>query len=93
MDSLIFELQIIFYFQLFLSANVRHTGVVLRKIILYLEYTFRSENEQISRTISQNYDFRVSRIFAIVNRVGRLRVKQPIFDEKQFQHQMTSCLS
>ena len=25
MDSLIFELQIIFYFQLFLSANVRHT--------------------------------------------------------------------
>ena len=24
MDSLIFELQIIFYFQLFLSANVRH---------------------------------------------------------------------
>ena len=93
MDSLIFELQIIFYFQLFLSANVRHTGVVLRKTILYLEYTFRSKNEQISRTISQNYDFRVSRIFAIVNRVGRLRVKQPIFDEKQFQHQMTSCLS
>ena len=25
MDSLIFELQIIFHFQLFLSANVRHT--------------------------------------------------------------------
>ena len=25
MDSLIFELPIIFYFQLFLSANVRHT--------------------------------------------------------------------
>ena len=25
MDSLIFELQIVFYFQLFLSANVRHT--------------------------------------------------------------------
>ena len=25
MDSLIFELQIAFYFQLFLSANVRHT--------------------------------------------------------------------
>ena len=24
MDSLIFELQIVFYFQLFLSANVRH---------------------------------------------------------------------
>ena len=34
-----------------------------------------------------------SRIFAIVNRVGRVRVKQPIFDEKQFQHEMTSCLS
>ena len=66
-------------------------GVVLRSTILYLEYTFRSENEQISRTISQNYDFRV--IFAIVNRVGHVRVKQPIFDEKQFQHQMTSCLS
>ena len=26
MDSLIFELQIVFYFQLFLSANVRHDG-------------------------------------------------------------------
>ena len=25
MDSLIFDLQIVFYFQLFLSANVRHT--------------------------------------------------------------------
>ena len=25
MDSLIFELQIVFYFQLFLSANVRHS--------------------------------------------------------------------
>ena len=29
MDSLIFELQIVFYFQLFLSANVRHSGVAL----------------------------------------------------------------
>ena len=27
MDSLIFELQIVFYFQLFLSANVRHIFV------------------------------------------------------------------
>ena len=27
MDSLIFELQIVFYLQLFLSANVRHTGL------------------------------------------------------------------
>ena len=27
MDSLIFELQIVFYFQLFLSANVRHNIV------------------------------------------------------------------
>ena len=26
MDSLIFELEIIFHFQLFLSANVRHKG-------------------------------------------------------------------
>ena len=26
MDSLIFELQIVFYFQLFLSANVRHNS-------------------------------------------------------------------
>lgn len=53
-------------------------AVVLRSTILHLEYTFRSQNEQISRTISQNYDFRVSRIFA---RAGRVRVKQPIFDE------------
>ena len=29
MDSLIFELQIVFYFQLFLSANVRHTGRII----------------------------------------------------------------
>ena len=28
MDSLIFELQIVFYFQLFLSANVRHTCIL-----------------------------------------------------------------
>ena len=28
MDSLIFELQIVFYFQLFLSANVRHRKLV-----------------------------------------------------------------
>ena len=28
MDSLIFELQIVFYFQLFLSANVRHSSWV-----------------------------------------------------------------
>lgn len=56
-------------------------GVVHRSTILYLEYTFRRQNEQISRTISQNYDFRVSRIFAIVNRAGGVRVKQPIFDE------------
>ena len=29
MDSLIFELQIVFYFQLFLSANVRHRSTFL----------------------------------------------------------------
>ena len=31
MDSLIFELQIVFYFQLFLSANVRHTNGTIPK--------------------------------------------------------------
>ena len=30
MDSLIFELQIVFYFQLFLSANVRHMKFTLK---------------------------------------------------------------
>lgn len=59
-------------------------GVVLRSTILYLEYTFRSENEQISRTISQNYDFRVSRIFAIVKRVGRVRVKNRFLMKNNF---------
>ena len=59
-------------------------GVVLRSTILYLEYTFRSENEQISRTISQNYDFKVSRIFAIVNRVGRVRVRNRFLMENNF---------
>ena len=33
MDSLIFELQIVFYFQLFLSANVRHTPLTTGKTI------------------------------------------------------------
>ena len=31
MDSLIFELQIVFYFQLFLSANVRHRNLDLER--------------------------------------------------------------
>ena len=34
MDSLIFELQIVFYFQLFLSANVRHTNTIVAKDII-----------------------------------------------------------
>ena len=35
MDSLIFELQIVFYFQLFLSANVRHRlwDLILKKFV------------------------------------------------------------
>ena len=33
MDSLIFELEIIFHFQLFLSANVRHTPGFVGKIL------------------------------------------------------------
>ena len=41
MDSLIFELQIIFYFQLFLSANVRHNfgrtlSYIWQRIDIYL---------------------------------------------------------
>ena len=32
MDSLIFDLQIVFYFQLFLSANVRHRYSYNKKI-------------------------------------------------------------
>ena len=32
MDSLIFELQIVFYFQLFLSANVRHMALKDRQL-------------------------------------------------------------
>ena len=36
MDSLIFELQIVFYFQLFLSANVRHKlGLILWEAISF----------------------------------------------------------
>ena len=33
MDSLIFELQIVFYFQLFLSANVRHSWVTALQVV------------------------------------------------------------
>ena len=33
MDSLIFELQIVFYFQLFLSANVRHSWTKILLIV------------------------------------------------------------
>ena len=36
MDSLIFELQIVFYFQLFLSANVRHNDMTLVRFYCYL---------------------------------------------------------
>ena len=32
MDSLIFKLQIVFYFQLYLSANVRHSGLTKMEI-------------------------------------------------------------
>ena len=34
MDSLILDLQIVFYFQLFLSANVRHTSSAKNNIVL-----------------------------------------------------------
>ena len=37
MDSLIFELQIVFYFQLFLSANVRHRGSRLHVLVNFEE--------------------------------------------------------
>ena len=33
MDSLIFELQIVFYSQLFLSANVRHNDMTLVRLL------------------------------------------------------------
>ena len=33
MDSLIFELQIVFYFQLFLSANVRDTMMKVKVVM------------------------------------------------------------
>ena len=35
MDSLIFELQIVFYFQLFLSANVRHSDLCDADYVVY----------------------------------------------------------
>ena len=34
MDSLIFELQIVFYFQLFLSANVRHSKMSAKMYLM-----------------------------------------------------------
>ena len=40
MDSLIFELQIVFYFQLFLSANVRH--------ILWTDITLKNKKTKPS---------------------------------------------
>ena len=44
MDSLIFELQIVFYFQLFLSANVRHKrqGVMLWQKSIFSKANFCS---------------------------------------------------
>ena len=38
MDSLIFELQIVFYFQLFLSANVRHRFMQILKTMRVSNY-------------------------------------------------------
>ena len=44
MDSLIFELQIVFYFQLFLSANVRHNNlpsILLEETLTCIDTVFR----------------------------------------------------
>ena len=43
MDSLIFELQIVFYFQLFLSANVRHTTEGPVSVYLMRFYSIKIE--------------------------------------------------
>ena len=44
MDSLIFELQIVFYFQLFLSANVRHTKRSIKVLFLHnVSFVFVSD--------------------------------------------------
>ena len=40
MDSLIFELQVVFYFQLFLSANVRHNWLRTLQLILEISATY-----------------------------------------------------
>ena len=40
MDSLIFELQIVFYFQLFLSANVRHTPQSPEILCCRIQFSF-----------------------------------------------------
>ena len=49
MDSLIFELQIIFYFQLFLSANVRHSQYDLTLVLEVFLEIFLGERESEPR--------------------------------------------
>ena len=51
MDSLIFELQIVFYFQLFLSANVRHNK---RNRQLAFELQNSHVYEKCSKRIGKN---------------------------------------
>ena len=54
MDSLIFELQIVLYFQLFLSANVRHnTETAATKLNL----TFLTEHASLLRMLWNFIEF------------------------------------
>ena len=58
MDSLIFELQVVIYFQLFLSANVRHSRLLRSEALVYNGYIFfrttvlRYKNCNFSRVIA-----------------------------------------
>ena len=72
MDSLIFELQIVFYFQLFFSANVRHTratkeiGDVFTQAILSSYCSLRNRACRYASLVNAN--FSVNQMFPIICR-------------------------
>ena len=68
MVSLIFEHQIVFYFQLFLSANVRHRGrlacyVILSYSVAYITHPDHHHDKHVLPTIFSKKSFSMMQIF------------------------------
>ena len=80
MDSLIFELQIVFYFQLFLSANVRHTNACcfLMQIMQLLLNISPTKKEEFTLSSKTN---KAACLFLFSGSVSKLSFDRIIIDE------------